>query len=265
MIKLKQTTTVEDYYGEFKDFLNCLQPNEENALSIFIHNFKSDISKSLRLFYPKTFTHALKLAKQLEFLFDELPRKHSSTNPNTTTSQTIIPPPPKQSLSIPILTNVENQSITIIVNPSFSLNPLKKVFILNVLVPKESREPKYDKLPCEMVVRTIRYLIVDFFTLKNVQSFVGVDRLDYVRFAHDKNLDRLSILRIVSMFVDKLVVANDPYRFRLLVIRSCNVDMRKTMLIMDIDNVIGVGECTREDSDWFTKKIESRVISLCDK
>ena len=63
------------------------------------------------------------------------------------------------------------------------------------------------------------------------------------------------------MFVDKLVTPNDPYKFRLLVIRSCNADMRKTMLIMDIDNVASVGECTREGSDWFTKK-KLRVVSL---
>ena len=62
LINLKQTTTIEDYCGEFEGFLNCLQPNEEDALSIFIHNLKSDISKSLRLFYPKTLTDALKLA-----------------------------------------------------------------------------------------------------------------------------------------------------------------------------------------------------------
>ena len=52
LINLKQTN-VEDYYGEFEGFLNCLQPNEKDALSIFIHNLKSDIYKSLRLFYPK--------------------------------------------------------------------------------------------------------------------------------------------------------------------------------------------------------------------
>ena len=134
-----------------------------------------------------------------------------------------------------------------------------------MLVSEESRELKHDELPCEMVVRTVKYSILDFFTLKNVQSFVGKDRLDYVGFAHNKNLDRLSILRTVSVFVDKLVAANDPYRFRLLVMRSSSTDMRKTMRIVDIDNVIGVGECTKKGSDLFTKKIESGVISLCDK
>ena len=49
------------------------------------------------------------------------------------------------------------------------------------------------------------------------------------------------------MFVDKLIVANDPYKFRLLVIgMSFSADMRKTRLIMDIDNVAGVGEYTKK-------------------
>ena len=66
LINLKQTATVEDYYGEFEGVFNCLKPNEEDALSIFIHNLKSDISKSIKLFYPKTLMNALKLAKQLK-------------------------------------------------------------------------------------------------------------------------------------------------------------------------------------------------------
>ena len=48
-----------------------------------------------------------------------------------------------------------------------------------------------------------------------MQSFVGEDMLKHVRLTHNKNWDRLSILRTVNVFVDKLIAANDPYRFRL--------------------------------------------------
>ncbi|XVE81026.1 hypothetical protein DITRI_Ditri15bG0029800 [Diplodiscus trichospermus] len=56
---------------------------------------KSEISKFVKFFCPKTFTHALKLAKQFESLFDEPPKKHSSPNLSTTTTvQTITESPP---------------------------------------------------------------------------------------------------------------------------------------------------------------------------
>ena len=69
LISLKQTTTVETYYEDFLDIFNSLQLLADYALSIFISNLKLEISRTVKLFLPKTFTHALNLAKQLE-VFD---------------------------------------------------------------------------------------------------------------------------------------------------------------------------------------------------
>ena len=63
LLLLKQTATVEDYYDEFESLLNLLQLPDDYALSIFINNLKPEISKPLRLFYPKTLTYALNLAR----------------------------------------------------------------------------------------------------------------------------------------------------------------------------------------------------------
>ena len=63
MVSLKQTSSVEEFYKEFKSLFNLLQLTDEYALSIFLNNLKPEISKSLRLFHPKTLTHALNLAK----------------------------------------------------------------------------------------------------------------------------------------------------------------------------------------------------------
>ena len=63
IVCLKQSQTVEDYYEEFESLLNLLQLLDDYALSIFISNLKPEISKHDRLFYPKTLTHALNLAK----------------------------------------------------------------------------------------------------------------------------------------------------------------------------------------------------------
>ena len=71
IISLKQTASVEDYYEKFESLLNLLQLLDDYALSIFISNLKPNISRLVRLFYPKTLTHALNLAKQLEaFIFN---------------------------------------------------------------------------------------------------------------------------------------------------------------------------------------------------
>ena len=68
LITLKHTTTVEVYYEDFLHILNSLQLPSNYSLSIFISNLKSDIVKIVRLFAPKTLTHALNLAKQFESL-----------------------------------------------------------------------------------------------------------------------------------------------------------------------------------------------------
>ena len=75
LVSLKQISTVEEFYEEFESLLNLLQLPDDYALSIFVGNLKLDISKSLRLFHPKTLTHALTLAKQLESLMFNVPRK----------------------------------------------------------------------------------------------------------------------------------------------------------------------------------------------
>ena len=73
IISLKQTASVEDYYEEFESLLNLLQLLDDYTLSIFISNLKPNISRLVRLFYPKTLTHALNLAKQLEALIFNTP------------------------------------------------------------------------------------------------------------------------------------------------------------------------------------------------
>ena len=75
LVSLKQANTVEEYYEEFEALLNLLNLSDEYSLSIFISNLKQDISRSVRLFQPKTLTHALNLAKQMELLIYDLPRK----------------------------------------------------------------------------------------------------------------------------------------------------------------------------------------------
>ena len=75
LVSLKHTNSVEEYYEEFEALLNLLQLSDEYALSVFVSNLKPEISKSVRLFYPKTINHALSLAKQMEVVLYNLPRK----------------------------------------------------------------------------------------------------------------------------------------------------------------------------------------------
>ena len=77
LVSLKQTLTMDEYYEEFEALLNLLQLSEEYALSIFVSNLKPEISKSVRLFYPKDITHALNLAKQMETIIHNPPKKPS--------------------------------------------------------------------------------------------------------------------------------------------------------------------------------------------
>ena len=88
LVSLKQVNTVEEYYEEFESLLNLLQLADDYALSVFISNLKSDLSKSVRLFYPKTLNHALSLAKQMESLVYNLPRKPFTPYKNTSTTTT---------------------------------------------------------------------------------------------------------------------------------------------------------------------------------
>ena len=64
LVSLKQTTIVKKFYEEFETQLNLLHLSEGYALSIFVINLKSKISKSVKLFHPKILTHALNLVKK---------------------------------------------------------------------------------------------------------------------------------------------------------------------------------------------------------
>ena len=75
IVSLKQTASVEDFYKEFESLLNLLHLLADYALSIFISNLKPNISSPMRLFYPKTLTHAFNLAKPLESLIFNTPRR----------------------------------------------------------------------------------------------------------------------------------------------------------------------------------------------
>ena len=79
LVSLKQTATVEEFYEQFEALLNLLNLSEEYALSVFVSNLTPDISKSVRLFHPKNLTYALNLAKQMETIMINPPRKNLST------------------------------------------------------------------------------------------------------------------------------------------------------------------------------------------
>ena len=68
LVSLKHSTIVEEYYEDFLHILNSLQLPIDYSLSIFVSNLQPDIARTVRLFSPKTFTHAFNLAKQLESL-----------------------------------------------------------------------------------------------------------------------------------------------------------------------------------------------------
>ena len=68
LVALKQHSSIDDYYDAFLSLLNSLQLSPEYALSIFISNLRLEISNTVRLFFPKTLSHAFNLARQLETL-----------------------------------------------------------------------------------------------------------------------------------------------------------------------------------------------------
>ena len=107
IVSLKQNSSVEEFYEEFECLLNLLQLPDDYALSIFISNLKSDISKLVRLFYPKTLTHAFNLAKKMESLIFNTPRRPFLPYRNQQTPlpiSTINQPPPRSELP-PFTTN----------------------------------------------------------------------------------------------------------------------------------------------------------------
>ena len=90
--------------------LNLLQLPDDYAFSIFISNLKPDISRHVHLFYPKTLTHALNLAKQLEVLiFNTLRRPFVPyRNPQMMTPNQIITQPLSRSESFPSMNSTRN-------------------------------------------------------------------------------------------------------------------------------------------------------------
>ena len=101
LVSLRQTKTVEEFYEEFESLLNLLQLLDDYALNVFIDNLKPEISKSVRLFYPKTLTHAFNLAKQMESLLFQTLRKPYipyKNPPNPTNPYNLQQPPPKSDL-----------------------------------------------------------------------------------------------------------------------------------------------------------------------
>ena len=93
---------MEEIYEEFESLLNLLQLHDDYALSVFISNLKLDISKHVRLFYLKTLTHALSLAKQLKSLMFNIPKKPyiPYKNPINPTKPFFLQPSPKSDLPL---------------------------------------------------------------------------------------------------------------------------------------------------------------------
>ena len=94
LVSLKQTSTVEEFYDEFEALLNLLQLSEEYALNIFVSNLYPDISKCVKLFHPKNLTHALNLAKQMEVILTNPPRRPFIPYLKPTYTPLIYPPTP---------------------------------------------------------------------------------------------------------------------------------------------------------------------------
>ena len=67
--------------------MNLLQLSDDYILSIFVSNLKPEIATSVRLFYPKTLTHAFNLAKQVESMLYNFPRKPYIPYKNALVSQ----------------------------------------------------------------------------------------------------------------------------------------------------------------------------------
>ena len=87
LVSLKQSASVEEYYEEFESLLNLLDLTDDYSLSVFVSNLKPEIAKSVRLFSPKTMTHAFTLAKQVESMLYTLPRKPYSPYRNALITQ----------------------------------------------------------------------------------------------------------------------------------------------------------------------------------
>ena len=124
IVTLKQSRSVENYYEEFLTLLNSLQLSPAYALRIFIINLHPNLSKTVRLFFPKTLSNAFSLAKQLESLNNiahrrtftpyKTPPQALSHNFNFTqnTSKSTTLPPFLPTLNIPMLSVPPNATKT---------------------------------------------------------------------------------------------------------------------------------------------------------
>ena len=131
VVALKQHGTVDDYYDEFLSLLNALQLSSDYSLSIFISNLKPEISKMVRLFYPKTLSHAFCLAKQLESLYYIAPRRTFTPYKNPpqalSNSFSALPNTPKPSHLPPLLPTPNIPMLPAPQNPiKPSFNPTQK-------------------------------------------------------------------------------------------------------------------------------------------
>ena len=122
VMDLKQTGTVQGYYEELEGFYNLLQLTEKDALHIFINNLKPEISTSISLFYPKTLTHALKLAKQVESM-----PIYTQTSPKQSVFPSFLPKPEMAS----------HANLSPLFSSSTLFNPISDFVLTNKSDPKD--------------------------------------------------------------------------------------------------------------------------------
>ena len=143
LVSLKQTNSVKEYYEEFESLLNLLNLSYDYALSVFIDNLKSDISKSVRLFFPKTLNHALNLAKQMEAVMHNLPKKPFNLYKYPTPNQNYSPSP----ISLNESTYTYNQKLPpLLPTPRMNSNPYTNTTNTNPKPPFiKTENPNYNK------------------------------------------------------------------------------------------------------------------------
>ena len=196
-------------------------------------------------------TDALKLAKQLEWLFDKLPEKPSLADQNTTyTIQPINSIPPKQSILTKVVVPVKPPSIestafklveeietvvdetrataqavmdTKTTNWSKQETKTKAVAMTDQIQAKETTKFGYGKLRTK--VGGDHSNQVEQLVAGQNHKHEVISKTLYVLDTCEKLERTCSILFVV---VDKDVLVNDPYMFRLLVMGSLSSMMKET-------------------------------------
>ncbi|OMO52671.1 Retrotransposon gag protein [Corchorus olitorius] len=96
LIALKQIGSVDDYYDQFESLLNLLKLSDEDAMSFFITNLKSELHQQVNLSQPKSLAQAVNYARYVESLMNGSaplsmaamsPAFKTFLNPNTNTKQ----------------------------------------------------------------------------------------------------------------------------------------------------------------------------------